>query len=213
MIMSKIEFDSLLKSDEYGLVFGLFYRKQIDFVNKIYGVICQVYEKGPENETVSIKAKAQQRFVMVNNDNGDLIVERNHVLYAKVRILPEFVLQDPFRLGASNSNLKYLQNTKNNEQIQKLLASSMGWPKFLYDHYSNEAVDYKIQSYLSMFNIKVPEDPVLKSFWLVKNIPLNQVEKFRIFKLDNVNRRFIVINNLLNAVSFVHEFLLFINLN
>lgn len=187
-----------------GLTFGLVFANEIDG-NNVYGVTCQVFEKGLDNQGhITVKSKAHQRFVVVRTEDG-LTTTRNHNYYAKVRILPEFLLPDPIALNLSNNMKKFMNNSSQSHKVKSLLASSNRWPKFVYDQYSIDTVNEKVERYLAMLNISAPEDPTLKSFWLARNVPLNQADRLKIFSSNCVNRRMLLIAESLNFVSFFHK--------
>lgn len=183
-----------------GLTFGLVFADEIEN-DKVYGVTCQVFEKGvDEHGHITVKSKAHQRFIIVKTEEG-LTTTRNHNFYAKVRILPEYLLPDPFSLNMSNHMMKFNQNPSQSSRIKSLLNSSNRWPKFVYDQYSIVTVNEKVERYLAMLNISAPEDPILKSFWLARNVPLNQADRLKIFTSNCVNKRMILIGESLNFVS------------
>lgn len=206
MIMLEDRFFSLSNNDEAGLVFGLIFQNEIANEKLTYGVTCQVFEKGTQNGLVKIKSKAQQRFVVVKNDNDEIITARNHGYFSKVKILPEIVLPDPYLLTISNSYMKHFQSTKNKNQIKNFLALSTRWPKFVYEDYSIDTMTEKIERYLAMLNIEAPDDPIMKSFWLARNVPLNHKERLRVFQSDCVNKRLMLIGDSLNYVSLLNVF-------
>lgn len=52
-----------------GLLFGLVFRELRSGHNlNLFGVTCQIYEKGTDQDNVSIKSKAHQRFFIKNNE-------------------------------------------------------------------------------------------------------------------------------------------------
>ncbi|CAG9798337.1 unnamed protein product [Chironomus riparius] len=201
MIMLADRFFSLSNNEE-GVVFGLVFQRENEDEKQTYGVTCQIFEKGLESGLVKIKCKVQQRFVVVKTNNEDSITMRNHGYYAKVKILPEIVLQDPYLLAISNSYLKHYQNTNNKIHLQKFLAASTRWPKFVYDEYSIATVTDKIERYLAMLNIEAPTDPILKSFWLARNVPLNHTDRLKVFQSNCVNKRLMLIGDSLNYMCY-----------
>lgn len=206
MIMLEDRFFSLSNNDE-GLVFGLIFQKEDVDENQTFGVTCQIFEKGLQNGLVKIKSKAQQRFVVVKTNNESSITMRNQGYYAKVKILPEIVLQDPYLLTISNSYLKHFQCSRNKNQLQKFLAASTRWPRFVYEEYSINTVTDKIERYLAMLNIEAPADPILKSFWLARNVPLNHTDRLKVFQSNCVNKRLMLIGDSLNYVSPIYSFI------
>lgn len=204
MIMLSDNFFSRSSNDDEGLVFGLVFQNEVDDNNNNYGVTCQVYEKGLDNHGhVTVKSKAHQRFIVIKTEDGDIAITRNQTFYAKVKILPEILLPDPILLTISSSYSRQLKNASVSKKIKALLSASTRWPTFVYDHYSIVSVSEKIERYLAMINIEcpTPEDEILKSFWVARNVPLNQSERFKIFKNDCVNKRLLLIGESLNFVS------------
>lgn len=201
MIMIAQSIFSRTPDTNEGLTFGLLFTDEVDSNNLIYGVTCQVFEKGiDEHGHITLKSKAHQRFAVVEDDDtGTMATMRNQSFYAKVRILPEYSLPDPVSLSLSNNQMKHTQSST--LQMRKLLASSHRWPKFVYDHYSVVAINEKIERYMAMLNLEAPEDPILKSFWLARNVPLNQSDRMKIFTSNCVNKRMMLMGESLNFVS------------
>lgn len=182
-----------------GLTFGLVFANEVEG-DKVYGVTCQVFEKGLDNQGhITVKSKAHQRFIVVRTEDG-LTTMRNHNYYAKVRILPEYLLPDPITMNISNNLMKFACNPSQSQRIKSLLASSSRWPQFVYDQYSVVSINEKVERYLAMLNLTSPNDPVLKSFWLARNVPLNQADRLKIFTSNCVNKRMLLIADSLNFV-------------
>lgn len=183
-----------------GLTFGLVFANEIED-DKVYGVTCQVFEKGVDNQGhITVKSKARQRFIVVRTEDG-LTTQRNNNYYAKVRILPEYLLPDPMTLNLSNNLAKFTQNKSQSHQIEKDLLATMTWPKWVYDKYSIIGVNEQIERYLAMLSIEAPTDPTMKSFWLARNVPLNQKDRMKIFTSNCVNKRMMLIAESLNFVG------------
>lgn len=68
MILTQQMFLSTEFSDD-GLLFGLVFNQLRNGINNdLYGVTCQIYEKGNDaRDNVTIKSKAYQRFSIKNN--------------------------------------------------------------------------------------------------------------------------------------------------
>ncbi|CRL05180.1 CLUMA_CG018056, isoform A [Clunio marinus] len=180
-----------------GLTFGLLFTNEIE--NDIaYGVTCQVFEKGVDSHGhITIKSKAQQRFIVVRTEEG-LFTVRNQTYYSKVRILPEYTLPEPIAMNITNNMMKFNHNTSQTQQIKNQLSHASQWPKFVYDQYSTVTVNEKVERYLAMLSISAPDDPLTKSFWLARNVPLNQLDRLRIFTTNCVNKRMLLIGESLN---------------
>lgn len=184
-----------------GLTFGLVFGDEIDN-GSLYGVTCQVYEKGVDNNGhITVKSKAHQRFVVIRNEDGQVTVTRNHNYYAKVRILPEIILPDPLAMHISNNLMKFQHNLSQTQNMRAFFSISSCWPKFVFDQYDITKVTEKVERYLAMLSLTAPEDPILKSFWLARNVPLNQAERLKIFIANCVNQRMLLISESLNFVS------------
>lgn len=182
-----------------GLVFGLVFSNEMDD-DKVYGVTCQVFEKGLDNHGhITVKSKAHQRFVVVRTEDG-LTTTRNHNYYAKVKILPDYLLPEPIHLNISNNLKKITQNASQTQRHQSLEASLMRWPRFVYDHYSMTKINEKVDRYMAMLNLVAPNDFIQKSFWLARNVPLNQKDRLKIFTTNCVNKRMMLIGESLNFV-------------
>lgn len=182
-----------------GLTFGLVFTDEIKN-DKAYGVTCQVFEKGVDDRGhITVKSKAHQRFVVVRTEDG-LTSQRNHSYYAKVQILPEYILPDPVYLASDNIK-KFTQNPSQTHKIKSFCSSGTRWPKFVFDQYSIVCVEEKIERYLAMLNITAPDDLVQKSFWLARNMPLSQEDRLKIFLSNCVNKRMMLIGESLNFVS------------
>lgn len=182
-----------------GLTFGLVFTNDIQD-KKVYGVTCQVFEKGVDrNGHITVKSKAHQRFELVETDDR-FDGTRYHSYIAKVKILPEVFLPDPIDMTLSNHQRKFLQSTQSHK-FKNFLASSTRWPKFVYDLYSIDIVNQKIERYLSILNISAPDDPTQRSFWLARNVPLNLSDRIKIFTSNCVNKRMLLIAESLNFVS------------
>lgn len=184
-----------------GLTFGVVFTDETES-GKVYGVTCHVFEKGLDNHGhITVKSKAHQRFIVVRTVDG-LTTSRNQNYYAKVKILPDYILPDPINLSISNSMLKFINNPNQSNKMKSLLTSSNRWPKFVYDQYSTVIVNEKVERFLAMLNISnAPTEPVLKSFWLARNIPLNQADRLKIFTTNCVNKRMLLLGQSLNFVS------------
>jgi cereblon len=193
------------ESDE-GLTFGLVFVDEIKN-NRAFGVTCQVFEKGLDNQGhITVKSKARQRFVVIQTEDG-LTTQRNNIYYAKVKILPEYILPDPIALNMSTNLIKFSLNSSQAQQIKREALATMFWPKWVYEKYSIIGVNEKIERYLAMLSIEAPTDPILKSFWLARNVPLNQKDRLKIFTSNCVNKRMMLIVESLNFVrlfSFLH---------
>lgn len=184
-----------------GLTFGVVFTDEASD-SKLYGVTCHVFEKGLDvNGHITVKSKADQRFVVVKSEDG-YATTRNQNYFAKIKILPEYQLPEPINLSISNNMMKFLQNPSQANKLKTLLTSFNRWPQFVYDQYTVVTVNEKVERFLAMLNISsVPSEPVLRSFWLARNIPLNSADRLKIFTSNCVNKRMLLIGQSLNYVS------------
>lgn len=199
----ELNMPGLTNQSSDGLFFGLVFWDEAHN-NQVYGVTCQVYEKGVDSfGNITIKSKANQRFVVVKK-NGNLTDQRGSKYFANVKILPEIVLPDPLLRFSSNNLAKFTQNNSQYSKLRNFIASASVWPVFVYNHYETISVQQKIKQYLSMLNIdNIPTDPVLLSFWLARNVPLSNKERISIFISNCVTQRMKNIGKSLNKVSFI----------
>ncbi|XP_055534026.1 protein cereblon-like [Wyeomyia smithii] len=180
-----------------GVKFGLVFRTTFAD-NFIYGVTCQVFERGDHdaNGSIVLKTVAQQRFHTVRHLPGRR---------ADVLILPEILLPDP--LLSSCSNLMKRHAVSNDKQharrFKAFLSHAMTWPKFVYDQYGTEEVLSKVDRYLAFLKItSVPSDPVKLSFWLARNIPIDERDRKLIYQANAVISRMLVINKSLDHMCY-----------
>lgn len=194
--------DRCLSRNEDGIVFGLNFENHLRDEKKTYGVICQVYEKGVDNHGhITVKSRAFQRYIVIERD-GKAKEIKNGAYYSRVKILPEILLPEPNFLTISNQLRKHSQNTSSADKFKSFVAASSSWPKFVYDQYSVVTVSEKIERYLAMLSIESPQDPVLKTWWLARNVPLNPKDRMKIFKSNCVNKRLLMIGNSLNFMCY-----------
>lgn len=193
--------DRCLSRTEDSLVFGLNFENFISGNKKIYGVICEVYEKGVDHHGhITVKSKALQRYQVIEKDGKDKEV-KNGAYHSTVKILPEILLPEPYFLSISNAFKKHIHNNNTSGKLKTFIVASSRWPKFVYDLYSIKPVSEKIERYLAMLGIESPQDPILKTWWLARNVPLNPDDRLKIFKTNCVNKRLQMIGDSLNFVA------------
>lgn len=176
MILTQQMFVSTEFSDD-GLLFGLVFNGlRNERNNDLYGVTCQIYEKGSDGiNNVSIKSKAYQRF-RINNDkyssvdasSGQLLTRSpsafvrrdnpqfyvvNNIRHEDVVILPEIVLPHPILGSQTNSFSKLRLNASMRTKLLKYESASMSWPPFVYELYNVERVIEQIKYFLSTLKI------------------------------------------------------------
>lgn len=125
-----------------GLVFGLIFLENTQKEKAkeiVYGVTCQVYERGVDDlGHITLLSRAHQRFQVIPQKDGSLTTsvqtDFHRKYYAHVKILPEIVLPDPIiSLNSSNNLLKFLNNSSQYSKIKSRMAANGVWPKFVYD--------------------------------------------------------------------------------
>uniref|UniRef100_A0A182PJ24 Protein cereblon n=1 Tax=Anopheles epiroticus TaxID=199890 RepID=A0A182PJ24_9DIPT len=175
-----------------GLKFGLVFQNQYRDSERVYGVTCQVYERGAEGLSALMKTVAQQRFYIVRHSQ-----ERR----AEVKILPEIVLPDPLISTCSNAMVRYAYSSRKDRlhSFKRQLTQGTAWPQFVYDQYDTKEVMTKVERFLSSLNLTSTQtDKVKLSFWLARNIPLTEEYRKMIFCTDSVLRRMLIINKALD---------------
>uniref|UniRef100_A0A1Q3FA94 Protein cereblon n=1 Tax=Culex tarsalis TaxID=7177 RepID=A0A1Q3FA94_CULTA len=180
-----------------GVKFGLVFRNVN--VEYIYGVTCQVFERGELNASsgsIVLKTIAQQRFRTVRHLTGRR---------ADVLILPEITLPDPLISACSNLMMRHAvsNSAEYAKRFKSFLSRTVPWPKFVYDLYGTDEVLTKVNRYLAFLKIEnVPSDPVKLSFWLARNLPIDEKERKKIYKADAVISRMMIINKSLDHMCY-----------
>lgn len=197
--------DSQFERSEYsqdGLNFGLvFWDPQ--FKQKV-GVTCQVYEKGVDSHgNITLKCRAHQRFVVLKQENGSYLIpgaQYRRRCSADVIIQPEVELPPPLKAVVPDSLKRFLAGSKYVSQSVYHRASTLtSWPKFVYDQYDISKVLRK----LPMLNLgSVPEDLVVLSFWLARNVPITEKQRYQIFITNSVTQRLIILGKALDVMCF-----------
>lgn len=143
-----------------GCLFGLIFPSIYDKTSpKLYGVTCQIYEKGTHNiHQLFIKSRACQRFVVTrphNNSFADILTTsgRNQ-MYANVEILPEIVLPNPV-LGIETNSVSKFRNASvaTTQKVRRFEVGRLPWPEFVYDQYDVEKTIAAIRE--TMTNLKI----------------------------------------------------------
>lgn len=205
MILSQHMFMSDELNDD-GLLFGLVFRDLRNNQNlNLYGVTCQIYEKGTdERDNVSIKSKAYQRFFIKNNEEIPQFAIRNRTRYATVTILPEIELSDPIYGYDSNSLWKFRKNETIKSKILKYQSQSLTWPYFIYKMYDVTVACEKIKKFLSTLKIDTGTmDLVAMSFWFCQNAILSIECRRKAFLTNNVLERILLVCQTLQEEKFI----------
>ncbi|XP_063702361.1 protein cereblon [Culicoides brevitarsis] len=199
--------DTQFERNEYsndGLTFGIVFLDP-QFKQKI-GVTCQVYERGVDaHGNITLKCRAHQRFILLKQPNGTYLIPTSSFnrrrFLADIRIQPEVQLPDPLNALTSNNLKKFLQNQHSSLRISHLTAMSTRWPKFVYDSYDIRRVMEKIHKFLVMMEIDAaPTDQVKLSFWLARNVPITEDQRYEIFITNSVTQRLLIIGKALDIV-------------
>uniref|UniRef100_A0A8D8L012 Protein cereblon n=1 Tax=Culex pipiens TaxID=7175 RepID=A0A8D8L012_CULPI len=181
-----------------GVKFGLVFRNVISD-KYVYGVTCQVFERGELNASsgsIVLKTIAQQRFRTVRHLAGRR---------ADVLILPEIILPDPLISSCSNLMMRHAvsNSAESAQRFKSFLSRTVPWPKFVYDLYGTDEVLTKVDRYLALLKIEnVPSDPVKLSFWLARNIPIDENDRKKIYEADAVISRMMIINKSLDQMCY-----------
>lgn len=204
MIIPDYIFDSNLNPEEDGLQFGLVFPSTLND-NKMYGVSCQIYEKGSdESGNVVLKSRAHQRFVVTRKDNPNFDdIPPEFKTYAYIRILPEIYLPDPLSTIQLGSMNRFRGIPSMEKKLRILQASTTIWPAFIYEPYRMEKIVEKAKICLESYKINsMPVDPILLSFWLGRNLLFNLKDKYKIFLTNSVNTRMQIIGNSVDNEKF-----------
>lgn len=204
MIWADSQFDRNEYSND-GLTFGIVFLDP-QFKQKI-GVTCQVYERGVDaHGNITLKCRAHQRFILQKQPNGTYLIPTSSFnrrrFLADIRIQPEVQLPDPLQNITSNNLKRYLQNQTQSHQIRNLTARGTRWPKFVYDCYDIRRVMDKINRFLVMLEIDTaPTDQVKLSFWLARNVPITEDQRYEIFITNSVTHRLLIIGKALDILK------------
>lgn len=162
--------------------------------------------------SASLMAKGRQRFKIVETRRTT-----TGILMGKVKILKERILPD-FLEGARPSshcklcckppegsvtqtavdrqgNIISRVSLLNNKQINKFTSAYYTWwPPWVYKMYDPECVVQRMKKKLYKWNEtieadKLPNDPVDLSFWVCKNLPLDDSQRLNLLSLDSAVQR------------------------
>lgn len=181
---------------ENGLLFGVAFDHVRDpKTNAMYGVTCQIYEKGnDERGNLIIKTRALQRFVTTYYTKREYLesISSGMLLrsYGDVKILPEINLPDP--LGSVNigSMNRFRDIPSLAGFLNDFRATTTIWQKHVYNQYSiNSTIEKVLKSLESNKLQSMPTDPTRLSFWLSRNAHISEEQLSKIFMTDCVNVR------------------------
>lgn len=195
--------DFIIEEDidsDNGLLFGVaFGHVRCPKTMAMYGVTCQIYEKGTdERGNTLIKSRALQRFITTNDtrrENLEYITSGLQVkTYGDVKILPEIRLPDPL----SSTNIGSMNRFRDLPGLNGLLtdfqATTTVWPKHVFKQYTISSIIEKVLKSLETKKLQtMPTDPTRLSFWLSRNAHISEEQLSKIFMTDCVNVRMRII--------------------
>lgn len=158
MIIDDPMFESLL-NDTDGMSFGLIFPSIYPATQpNIYGVTCQIYEKGARHATgmVKIKTRVYQRFIVTPVDANGLQQTIHHhraISYVNCEILPDITLPGALTGLHLQSLNKFRSLGSMKTKIRTFESMSTVWPAFVYDLYDVEIAMQKIKQFLSTLEI------------------------------------------------------------
>lgn len=159
MIIDDPMFESLL-NDTDGMSFGLIFPSiWASTQPNIYGVTCQIYEKGARNSVgnIKIKTRVYQRFIVHPVDSNGAIqtiyLHEGSITYVNCKILPDINLPGPLTGLHLQSLNKFRSFGSMKSKIRNFESMSTVWPAFVYDLYDVEIAMQKIKQFLSTLEI------------------------------------------------------------
>ncbi|KAH8311243.1 hypothetical protein KR044_005205 [Drosophila immigrans] len=193
-----------------GVIFGVGFplmQPPDDNPHKLYGVTCQIYEKGESgNQLVSYKSRALQRIVINCDDiqGPPQYIARNPNMkcYSKVKILPEYFLPEPLKCIDMGSLNRFRDIPSMQDKLQRFQLTTTPWPLEACQEYSFEEIVEKARKKLEIHKIDtMPKCPIQLSFWLVRNLHLTEKMMRLTFLTDSVNTRLQLIGTTLKQES------------
>ncbi|XP_017111228.1 protein cereblon [Drosophila elegans] len=181
-----------------GLIFGVGFplmQPPEDNPHKLYGVTCQIYEKGESGrEMMFYKSRALQRIVI---NCGDIqgppqYIARNPTskCFSKVKILPEYFLPEPLQSVDMGSMARFRDIPSMQDKYRRFQLASTPWPADVCQEYSFDAIVERARQRLEVQKIDtMPKCPIQLSFWLVRNLHLTEKMMRLTFLTDSVNTR------------------------
>ncbi|KAH8354182.1 hypothetical protein KR084_002623 [Drosophila pseudotakahashii] len=181
-----------------GLIFGVGFplmQPPEDNPHKLYGVTCQIYEKGESGRgLVFYKSRALQRIVINCDDiqGPPQYIARNPTskCFSKVKILPEYFLPEPLQSVDMGSMARFRDIPSMRDKYQRFQLASTPWPADACQEYSFSAIVERARQRLETQKIDtMPKCPIQLSFWLVRNLHLTEKMMRLTFLTDSVNTR------------------------
>ncbi|XP_034113314.1 protein cereblon isoform X1 [Drosophila albomicans] len=197
-----------------GVIFGVGFplmQPPDDNPHKLYGVTCQIYEKGESgNHLVFYKSRALQRIVINCDDiqgnpfRPPQYIARNPTMkcYSKVKILPEYFLPEPLKCLDMGSLNRFRDIPSMKDKFQRYQLTTTPWPLEACQEYSFEDIIEKARKKLEIHKIDtMPRCPIQLSFWLVRNLHLTEKMMRLTFLTNSVNTRLQLIGTTLKQES------------
>lgn len=193
-----------------GLIFGVGFplmQPPEDNPHKLYGVTCQVYEKGESGrQLVFYKSRALQRIVINCDDiqGPPQYIARNPTskCFSKVKILPEYFLPEPLKCVDMGSMSRFRDIPSMRDKYRRYQLSSTPWPADACQEYAYEEIVERARKKLEIHKIDtMPRCPIQLSFWLVRNLHLTEKMMRLTFLTDSVNTRLQLIGSTLKEES------------
>ncbi|XP_030376258.1 protein cereblon homolog isoform X2 [Scaptodrosophila lebanonensis] len=210
MIDGSIIDDEIQDSGRDGVIFGVGFplmQPPDDNPHKLYGVTCQIYEKGEGGrQMVFYKSRALQRIVINCDDiqGPPQYIARNPTTkcYSKVKILPEYFLPEPLKCIDMGSMNRFRDIPSMRDKFRRYQMASTPWPMEACEEYSFEDIVEKARKKLEQHKIDtMPKCPIQLSFWLVRNLHLTEKMMRLTFLTDSVNTRLKLIGGTLKEES------------
>lgn len=193
-----------------GVIFGVGFPLMMppdDNPNKLYGVTCQIYEKGEGGrQQVFYKSRALQRIVINCHDiqGPPQYIARNPSMkcYSNVKILPEYFLPEPLKCIDMGSINRFRDIPSMKDKFQRFQLTTTPWPLEACEEYSFKDIVEKARKKLEIHKIDtMPKCPIQLSFWLVRNLHLTEKMMRLTFLTDSVNIRLQLIGSTLKQES------------
>lgn len=172
------------------------------------GSSAEIYEFGESDidSSLRIKAKVRQRFKVI--ESRQQVDGRN--IMGTVEILPENVLSDALHLacpatfnryrvppgvGGSLFTCRPLIQKRMHRKLLKLPCTV--WPSWVYGNYDLDLLSERVRNELrkSLFvdgsssGSPLPRDPIELSYWVIKNLTLEDKQRIQLLSINNANQR------------------------
>ncbi|EDV94752.1 protein cereblon [Drosophila grimshawi] len=193
-----------------GVIFGVGFplmQPPDDNPHKLYGVTCQIYEKGESGrQMVFYKSRALQRIVINCDDiqGPPQYIARNPTMkcYSKVKVLPEYFLPEPLKCIDMGSLNRFRDLPSMQDKFRRYQLTSTPWPLEACEEYSFEHIVEMARKKLEVHKIDtMPKCPIQLSYWLVRNLHLTEKMMRLTFLTDSVNTRLQIIGSTLKQES------------